>query len=269
MKKQDWIQLITLNLLVILCIFLPFLPGPYDKLSIALSGIAQVIGFAGFLLVPVGILWLILETRSNSLNDEYVNNWDNGYYFAIVATLVCILLGLFFVLTFLITTGPSAAVISLAVLGYGMYRIVPAIRNLKGTLRRVFNPVPMYLFSLPLIAFIARALFLGPVSDYSRNYAINKAERVIVAIEDYYEQKNQYPESLHELYFVPKPSIMGIDEFRYERTDTSFTLSFVQMQHLLATREVVIYNKNDSQNLKGYFADYDTDKPHWRYYWFD
>lgn len=41
--------------------FYPFWPGPYDRMAVPLSGMVQVLGFAGLLLVPVGVAWLILE----------------------------------------------------------------------------------------------------------------------------------------------------------------------------------------------------------------
>jgi hypothetical protein len=62
---------------------------------------------------------------------------------------------------------------------------------------------------------------------------------------------------------------MGIDEFRYERNGNAYNLSFIQWQHVGATEEVVMYNKNDQHNVKGHFASYDAKKPHWRYYWLD
>ena len=47
------------------CMFYPFMPGSHHRLAVTLSGIAQVLGLAGLLLVPVGLLWLIHD-RANS-----------------------------------------------------------------------------------------------------------------------------------------------------------------------------------------------------------
>lgn len=41
-----------------LCTLLPFLPGRYDSLAVPLSLMAQILGTAGLLLVPVGALWV-------------------------------------------------------------------------------------------------------------------------------------------------------------------------------------------------------------------
>ena len=272
MKKLQWLQLIALNLLVILCIFLPFIPGRYDKLSYGLSGIAQITGFIGLLLVPIGILWLIQEIKKLAGNNKPVNNWSSGYFYAITATCICTFICLFLVLSSLFSIGPSAAIISLIVLSISIYKVIPVIKNLKHKPVKAFNATPLYLLSIPIIAFTVRWFFIGPVSDYSRNYAIEQGQRVIYAIESYYNQKGDYPESIDRLlyhYNIPKPSVMGIDEFQYERNGNAYNLFFVQWQHVGATREVVMYNKNDEHNVKGHFASYNAKKPHWRYYWLD
>ncbi len=269
MKKLQWLQLAAFNLLVVLCIFLPFIPGRYDKLAFVLSMMAQVTGFIGLLLIPFGIFWLIQELKKITDHHESMNNWRNGYYYAITATCICTFIGLLFALIFLMAVGLSAAIVALALIIYTLYKLVPAIKNLKRNETKRFNAAPLYLLSIPLIAFAVRFFFIGPVSDYSRNYAIKHAEKVIHAIENYYAQKGDYPQSIEYLYDLPKPSVMGIDDFIYERNGDGYNLSFVQWQHVGATREVVMYNKNDEHNVKGHFAYYHAKQPHWKYYWLD
>ena len=269
MKKLQWVQLFALNLLIVVCIFLPFIPGPYDKLAFALSGMAQVTGFLGLLLIPFGILWLIQEIKKLAGNNKPLNNWSSGYYYAITATCICTFICLLYALSLLMAVGPSAAVASLAVIIYILYKLIPSIKNLKHSNNKVFNAAPLYLLSIPIIAFTVRLFFIGPASDYSRDYAMKHAEKVITAIENYYAQKGDYPESIDYLYDVPKPSVMGIDEFVYERNGNAYNVSFVQWQHLGATREVVMYNKNNEHNVKGHFASYNANQNHWRYYWLD
>lgn len=269
MKKLQWIQLIAFNLLVVLCIFLPFLPGPYDKLALGLSGMAQVTGFIGLLLVPFGILWLIQEIKKIVNNNKPFNNWNSGYYYAVIATCICTIFSFFLAFSLLLGAGPSAAIASLLAIGFALYKLMPAVKNLKRKPKKSFNAAPLYLLSIPLIAFTVRLFFIGQVSDFSRDYAINQGQVVINAIENYYSQQSHYPESIDELYDIPKPSVMGISEFRYERNGDAYNLFFIQWQHVLATKEVVMYNKNDEQNIKGHFASYTAKQPHWRYYWLD
>src|SRR5262245_65722707 len=51
---------------IMLCAWLPFLPGRYDVLAVPVSGIAQLIGTAGLLPVPFAAL-LVLAERSPRL----------------------------------------------------------------------------------------------------------------------------------------------------------------------------------------------------------
>jgi len=59
MKRINWIRLTGINLLFIIVIILPFLPGPPNKLVIGLSVFGQSAGFFWLLLVPIGIIWSI------------------------------------------------------------------------------------------------------------------------------------------------------------------------------------------------------------------
>ena len=98
---------------------------------------------------------------------------------------------------------------------------------------------------------------------------MKQGQQAIAAIENYHHQIGSYPASIEYVPNVPKPSIMGTDKFIYELNGDAYNLAFVQHQHLGATREVVMYNKNDQHNVKGYFANYNTNQPHWKYYWLD
>lgn len=272
MRTFHWLQLVALNVLVITCILLPFLPGPYDTLSLPLSIAAQLSGYIGLLLVPIGTLWLIQEIRKRTGKAVIVNNWSSGYYYAVTATVVCVLLCLFFALILLMSTGISACVIAVTVTGIILYRQVAAIRKLKLSSVKVFNTAPLYFLSIPLIAFAICSFFVSPVSEYSRNYAIKQGQRLVAVIENYRMQKGTYPPSMESIQYladIPKPSVMGISEFIYELNGDAYNIAFVQHQHIGATREVVMYNKHDEHNVKGYFAKYNTRQPHWKYYWLD
>jgi len=43
---------------------LPFLPGRYDSVAVPLSMMVQLFGIVGLLLVPLGVVWLAYEFRS-------------------------------------------------------------------------------------------------------------------------------------------------------------------------------------------------------------
>jgi hypothetical protein len=231
--------------------------------------IAQVVGFIGMLLVPIGVLWLIQELRKIKGNSEPSNNWRNGYYFAITATILCTIFGLFFALGFLMNLGPVSAIAVLLLTGLGIAKAAHSIRKLRKETTVRFHAAPLYLLSIPIIAFSVRFFFIGPVSDFSRNYAIEKGQHLVGIIEEYYARHNRYPHSIEELAFVPKPSIMGIDKFQYELFGDTYNLWFEQYLEVGATREVVMYNKNNEHNVKGHYASFNAKQPSWRYYWLD
>ena len=255
MKKFHWLLLIAANLVFAICIFLPFLPGRYDQLSVGLSGMAQVAGIIGLPLSFIGILWIV--------------NRRNAYYYAIIAGCFGILISLFLGLCLLLGAGVSAAIALLLAVVIAACNWIPTIKKMKHQQRPGPAMAPLYLLSIPLIALTIRLLFITPVSNYSRNHAIEQAQSVINAIESYHTQKGSYPESIEYLYDLPSPSIMGIHAFHYEKNGSAYNLSFIQWQHVLATKEVVMYNKNDEHNVKGHFASYPARQPHWKYYWLD
>lgn len=267
MKKVHWLQLIALNVVLIICILLPFFPGRYDSLSLPLSVSAQLIGYIGLLLVPIGILWFIQEMRKSGGSPVPLNNWSSGYNYAISASIICTLMSLVFMLVLAVSVGFSAGIIAFIIAAFILNRQFNAIKDLRS--RTGFNVAPLYFIIIPLIALFVSTRLVFPVSNHSRNSAIKQAEKVIVALEKYRTETGNYPTSIDYLYDVPTPEVVGIKEFIYELNGNDYNLSFVQHQHLGATREVVSYNKNDDHKVKGHFASFNTDTPHWKYYWLD
>jgi len=197
MKKSKWMKLIGINLLTILLIILPFIPGPPNKIVIFLSAFIQLIGFFGLGLVPVGIVWMIMEVkRGKNLNIKY-------------------------------------------------------------------NLLPLYLITIPLIAFFTRITIVAPLSNYSRDVSIKRSEQLIAAIEDYKNIQGQYPKSIQELESrsntkMPVPFIMGILNFRYNYINEHYSISFSQWLEYGSLEEIVLYDKNDIRNnLPDQYASYD------------
>ena len=153
------------------------------------------------------------------------------------------------------------------------------------------NPAPVYLFTIPLIAFLTRVFLLGPVSDYSRNFAIKRSEVLIAYIEEYKNKEGQYPQSIRELETTYKtkissPFIMGILDFRYNKINDHYSISFSQWLEWGSLEEIVLYDKNNLRNnltgeyakydygfdlcrVKGAFAIHETSHDNWKYYLLD
>ncbi len=355
MKKVNWIKLIGLNLLVVLMMVSPFIPGPSNKLVGAFSFVGQLTGLLGLLLVPVGLAWTIIEIRKLRETNEKVINQGSFYRLAIAATLMIALilllavvfvpnpmpkmsflfglllmlsgfilalrqirkwrdkneripdqgaliilavsatawitfLYLFTLLFFFVMIGIIPGILGLLLLPIGLYWALKKIRELKEVKERKFNRVPLYFLTIPLIAFLTWMFIIEPASDFSRNFAIKRCEVLISSIEEYKNKEGKYPESIHDLeagYIkkIPSPSIMGIQDFRYNKIKDYYSISFSQWLHLGSLEEIVLYDKNDVAKMrdalppytydhdlhrvKGAFANFDTRHSNWRYYHVD
>lgn len=276
MKKENWLKLTGLNLLFALFVLLPFMPGPSNKISIGLSALGQFSGFFGLLLIPIGVVWAIVEWKKRSAKTTpSANNWNNGYYFALAATVIGVLIYSFVMLAFcfLEKEGWWVIAVSAPPLLLVLWKILLGIQNLRKKIIPRFNPAPFYLLSIPVVALLAKLLLMTPVAQLSREIAIRQSRPLIAAIENFQEKEGRYPEALAELHpaylrDIPKPGIMGISSFRYEKTPEAYQLFF--WQHLGATEELVMYHhKNDRRQMKGHYASYDAKTANWRYYWLD
>src|SRR5688572_4113309 len=79
------IQIVAITVLALVCIFYPFFPGRHDRLAVTFSMMAQMSGFAGLLLVPIGVLWLIFEVMKRGNKQDSVSRTNRGYFFALAA----------------------------------------------------------------------------------------------------------------------------------------------------------------------------------------
>ena len=271
MNTSHWLKLIGLNVLFIAIILLRFVPGPPNQLVIAFATFGLVAGVLGLLLGPVSLMWTIVEFQKLRQKGQPSNHWITGYYFAIAAAVICALYFLF-TLALIITEAAYGLVPSAIVIGLALWLIIPGIKKLQQKDQTAFNPTPLYLFSVPLVALLVHAFLVVPVSNFSRSYAIKKTEPLINAIETFKAKEGHYPAAitdLQPLYLnkVPRPAIMGSEQFLYVRTADAYNLSFPQ--HLGATEEWVVYNKDKQYNRKGHFASFEAKVPNWRYYWLD
>jgi len=264
----------AMTLLILACMFFPFLPGGYDPLAVTLSGMAQLFGVAGgLLLIPVGALWLIFR--------------DKGYYFAIAAVIASSMVAAIATLGAFFNVGLSLGLVALALWTYCLTRIAPKLKLLKNAEAGRFNPAPLYLLVLPAVAVVAQFSLVGPAIEFSRRYAIAQSAELINDIEEYHKANGRYPVSLLALHKDYKPSVIGIDQFHYEPSGDAYNVFFEQFSNELGAREIVMYNKLDEHFMashaqdillwtpeqlrarRGYFAIHDAAIPHWKYFWFD
>ena len=230
----------------------------------------RIFALTGLLLVVFGLVTGIQTIKKWKEANDNVMNRAPSFIFAILTTAIISIFCIIATLGLFEAEGIVAGIFGLLVFSAGIIWALKQIRNIREKVEKKFNRLPVYLFSIPLTAFLVAMFVTTPVSDFSRTYAIKQGQLLINAIENYYSEKGDYPESIEDLANAPKhTSIMGAGGFRYEKIHNAYNLSFIQWLHFGATEEIVMYNKNDEHNVKGHFASYNARKPHWKYYWLD
>lgn len=270
---KKWISLLWVVLLLVAISSVPFLSGPYSKLAIGASALVQMAGFFGLVLIPVGLVWLLIDLRKSS--DRQVNRWKNGYYFSLLVSLpVLSFLLLLLVLAFPEMNWVERAVAVTFIAGMAIF-LALRIRRLRNKVSHELSTAPLYLVLIPLVTFCAKNFWIERIADISRDKAIVQSGEIIEALEKYRSANGTYPVSLDELKgkylaVIPDPGIIGIKPYQYERTGDSYSLLFVQWLHWGATEEKVIYCQSAHLlSVKGHFASFETHYPGWRYYWND
>lgn len=129
------------------------------------------------------------------------------------------------------------------------------------------------LWTIPTVAFICFIWGAQFAREYSRKIAMNNADTLINAIEYYKKNNNHYPENILELYpkyinHIPKPWVMGISDYYYQKSENSFVITFEQNVLFPFNFEVVMYDPTGKYE-RTYTTLSETNKHHWKYYIYD
>lgn len=261
--------------LLSVCMAYPFLPGGYDHLAVPLSTMAQVVGVVGLMLVPVGVLWLSLPKWGVALS----------VLSTVVGTCVALILALFATLS----VGNAFGVLTLAAWVYVLVRLIPKLKRMRRAEAPGFQPAPVYLVCVPLLALASQLLLATPMSQSSRDRAIASARAFIGDIEQYHARHGRYPASLQAQNRDYHPDVVGVEQYIYAPQGESYNLCFEQPRFLLdrfGTREWVVYNPRDEHRMyshtawllpppevveasQGWYASGETGHAHWIYFLFD
>ena len=277
----NFLRIAAATALIVLCTLLPFLPGPYDNLAVTLSGMAQLFGKVGLLLVPVGAIWIASGYWSRLAGRQYV--------FAIAALIAISVVWVIVSLGALMSSGLSLGVGCLALWAYVVSRVLSRLRLLKSATPQPASAVPLYLVIVPVAVALLQTAVAGPATEFSRSRAIRNSARLIADIEQHRAGHGRYPPSLLSVWRDYKPSVIGIYEYHYEPSGDAYNLFFEQLSFRLGTREFVMYNPRDQHAMtshkmdilqmtaqelaldqtRGHYALHDAPHPHWKYFWFD
>jgi hypothetical protein len=265
---------------LLLCTFLPFLPGSYDNLAVALSEMAHLFGILGLLLAPIGLLWLAADRSSRLVQRRH------GFpLFALLATTL-VWLGLY-----LAAVVHSGLTLACAVVLLWLFLLRRAwVRFRRGAEATTGASVlPFYLIAVPVVVALMQFMFVERAIEFSRNRAIHNSAPLIAAIEDYRTRNGHYPASLLAEWPDYLPRVIGISQYHYQPHGDAYNLVFEQFNYRFGTREFVVYNPRDEQVMtahardileftpsqlalertRGHYVQHDLPQPHWKSFLFD
>ncbi|HSA54868.1 MAG TPA: hypothetical protein VLE53_04150 [Gemmatimonadaceae bacterium] len=277
------LRMISATALIVLCTMLPFLPGRYDGLAVALSGMAQVFGFVGLLLVPAAAFWLAFNARRRGATGVPARRDGAAAAVLVVAAFV----GLIVALTAVVFSGFSLAIVAVALWASFVWKGARRRARASPTAPRLTRPTAVALMLVPIAVTTLQFSLAGPVSEWSRGRAIRNSARLIADIETYREAHGRYPPSLLALWPDYHPGLIGVAQYRYEPSGDAYNLVFEHPSLRLGTREIVVYNPRDEQVAtshavdlleyagqalevrRGYLTVHPANAPHWKYFLFD
>lgn len=209
---------------------------------------------------------------------------------AAAATSCLCFMVLILTLAVFVGVGILPGLLVLIFVGSGLTWLFLQVNRLRKNDTAKFRQLPVYLVVMPLISLLVFLFLMKPASNFSRNYAIERTEGLIAAIEDYKIKQGAYPASLQDvakLYpgKVIEPNIMGIAGFKYEKLKNHYSLAFSQWLDWGSLEEIVLYDKSNMRNnfteydlcpmcdykcavcrSRTAFASYNTNHPDWQYY---
>ena len=262
-----------------LCTILPYLPGRYEKLAEALWLMAQLGAKAALVLVPIGAFWWVAE-RSSAFRSK-------RHYFAIAAvvasSLVC-------AITLLAAWGEGGFIFAFFTAALWLGAILLLSPRLKQLTRSAPGPkswAPVYLVVVPIVATLFQAVIADPIAAFGRGRAIANSAPMIADIEQYRATHGRYPTSMLSVWNDYRPSVIGVEGYRYEPSGDAYNLVFNIPSFRIGTREFVVYNPRDEQVMtshdsdllrrtpeelshrRGFYAAMDLPHPHWKSFLFD
>jgi len=249
---KHFVTIVLISALVILCMFLPFLPGRYDMLAVTISFMTQLFSLASLLLVPLGFFWLWFEIKKRKTN---TTSPEKTKRFAIATVLM----------VGIVTLVVSFGALTNYNLSFGILFLLFCFSLLTRTylkLRRQgipdnlkFNPTPIYLLIIPIVVALVRFSFINTAVQFSRDYAIKNSEPLITAIEAHHAKNGSYPISLQAIHTDILPGVIGIKQYHYEPNGTAYNLYFKQFSDELDVEEIVMYNKLDEHAFAAHVLD--------------
>ena len=271
-------------LLLLAATLLPFAPGRYDVLAVALSTAAQGLGYAGLLLAPLGAIWFLhgLRNRQDRTAADRIRR-----RYALTTIGVATLLGLLGAVVCAAQAGYSAGVaLAAAVLVTARGAVTRSLVRSQVDIGPDSLTPLCWLLAPPLLLF-AQWKIAPAATEFARDRAIANAAPLIADIERYRASHARYPLTLHSLWEDYDPSVIGIPRYLYEPQGDSYNLFFEAPAFEFGARVIVVWNPRDEQTAtshnrdlleftgaeleqrRGFINSHAAAQPHWKWFVFD
>src|SRR5262245_9993171 len=242
-------QLVATTLFISASLLWPFLAGDHDRFALTLFSMGEILGTVGLMLVPFGLIWLSVELRRRVATTAIRPSKDWGYRLGVIAIAASSLVAALMSLGVLMTSGLSAAIVTIGLGIFLLARFLARLRTIRTTEPRPFNPAPVYLIVLPLVAAAFRFGVVVSAAERSRNLAIENSAALIDDIGRYREAHGEYPRSLLSVWHDYKPGVVGVEQYHYEPRGDAYNLYFEHWSEHFGTREIVMYNPRDEHEM--------------------
>ncbi len=139
----------------------------------------------------------------------------------------------------------------------------------KSKKQEIFRPL---LFSIIFFTPTISLLFLTNLCrDFSRNVAMKNGDKLITQIDNFKKQNGYYPDYLdNSIFEIPHSWIIGVEYYKYRKTEDNFELQFNQNVLLGHNFEIVTYNSKNEHNTQGEVRTlHPTSYKNWRYEIYD
>jgi hypothetical protein len=280
MMIKHLLGIVLTTALVLLCTFLPFLPGSYDNLAVALSEMAHLFGILGLLLVPIGLLRLAADRSSRLARSRHV--------FPLLQLIASTLVWLALYLAAVLHSGFTLACV-VVLLWLVLLRKTWLIFRRGAKPPERASVLPLYLIAVPVVVALVQFAFVERAVEFSRNRAVLNSAPLIAALDEYRTRNGHYPTSLLAEWPDYLPRVIGIPQYHYQPHGDAYNLVFEQFNYRFGTREFVVYNPCDQQVMtahardileftpeqlvvertRGHYSQHDLPQPHWKSFLFD
>lgn len=253
--------------------------------------LAQIVGILGVPVALAALPWLGYELYKHNRTraGNTIGLWR--FWFALLPIVVAfVLLG---ILAFGAWSLAQARVLGFAlfVLWGGLFYMgLQWLRTQRHNETRGFSHAPLLLVAIPLFTLVLQLALGVPANSASRERAIATSAQLIEEIEAYRAEHGFYPETLISLNKDYQTNVVAIDRFLYAPNGAGYDLIFENPRFVLhdfGSREMVVYNPLDEHRImshaawhlawppdvaatrQGWYVDFDTQHPSWKYFLFD